>query len=150
MIVVLRSFIEATWPNGPDYATRELETAAACEILGCDYVQWEFRDDPPPWEQIEREIVALKTESVFAPLPEPGGHPHHNEIGTMAVQRFKHVKLYSTYTHEFGKTTTGTLVHPEPGMERIKREAMACYQSQINHPNTQVAFNEWPIDEYLT
>ncbi len=149
VICVLRSFVEASWPDGPTWETREAEQRAACQILGVDLVQWEFRDDPPPWDLIEREIIALRTESVFAPLPEPGGHPHHNEIGTMAVQRFKHVKLYSTYTHEFGKTTTGTLVVPEPGMEEVKREAMACYRSQIEHPYTAPAW-EWPIDEYLT
>ena len=148
----LRSFIEADWSNGPTWEVREKETAAACAILGCSYVQSTMPDKTPDWEALKRELENLeeKPEYVFAPLSEPGGHPHHNAIGEVAREVFPTVYYYSTYTHAGGKTTTGTLVEPEPGWEALKRQAMVCYASQATHPMTQAAFNEWAIDEYLS
>jgi len=122
----------------------------SCEILGCDYVQWEHPDNTPDWERVKRDMGMLQPERVWAPLPEPGGHPHHNTIGQMALDLFPQTVFYSTYTHKYGKTTSGELVLPEPGWEQVKRDAMACYVSQANHPNTTAGFTEWAIDEYLT
>jgi LmbE family N-acetylglucosaminyl deacetylase len=154
VIVCLRSFVEAQWPNGPTYETREAETKAACNVLGCRYEQWEYPDNNPPWDDMRSELEALNAlhapDRVWAPLPEPGGHPHHNAIGEMARELFPNVTFYATYTHERGKTATGTLVEPQPGWEAVKRQAMSVYVSQATHPSTQASFNEWPIDEYLT
>ena len=150
VVVVLRSFVEATWPDGPGFAQRERETAAACAVLGCEYVQWTHEDSAPDWDAIRASMAELQPELVRAPLPEPGGHPHHNAIGNLALDLWPETLFYSTYTHKHGKTTTGELVMPEPGWEQMKRKAMDCYVSQAIHPYTQAAFNEWPIDEYLS
>ena len=152
VLVCLRSFIEADWPNGPTWEVREKETAAACEILGCNYAQLTMSDNAPDWAALKTELenIEEKPEHVFAPLPEPDGHLHHNAIGEIAREVFPDVKFYSTYTRANGKTTTGEQVTPEEGWEALKRAAMACYVSQATHPMTQAAFNEWPIDEYLS
>ncbi len=150
VVVVLRSFVEAGWVDGPGYAERELESEASCKVLGCELEQWTHEDSNPDWDAVRASMEALEPERVWAPLPEPGGHPHHNVIGEMALELWPQTVFYSTYTHKYGKTTTGDLVTPEPGWEEIKRRAMSCYASQIRHPNTQVAFTGWAIDEYLT
>lgn len=149
VVVCLRSFVEETWPGGPHYAVRERETGDACALLDCDWLQWTFPDDNPPWEELTAAIAGLGADRVWAPLPEPGGHQHHNAIGRIASHVYPQTVFYATYTHLNGKTTAGELVEPEPGWERVKRQAMACYASQANHPRCAVAFNGWPIDEYL-
>lgn len=149
VIVVLRSFIEATWdPPGPTYVEREEETAAACEILGVGWEQWIFRDDAPDWVGIEYQFTNLRAEHAFAPWPEPGGHPHHNAIAEIAERVFPSVTWYTTYTHAKGRTVGPIEIVPEPGWEEIKKRALACYPSQANHPRTRGGFT-WPLTEYL-
>ena len=150
IVFVLRSFVEASWPDGPDYETRERESEESCTVLGCDYEQWTHPDDHPDWDAVRASMEKFSPERVWAPLPEPGGHPHHNEIGGLARDLWPQTVFYATYTHEHGKTTTGTRIEPEEGWEATKREAMACYVSQIRHPYTQEIFSDWPTDEYLT
>ena len=150
VIVVLRSFVEATWWPPVHYETREEETRQSCAVLGCDYLQWEYPDNAPQWGLVEASLTLLNPDRVWAPLPEPGGHPHHNAIGALARDLWPHTTYYATYTHAAGKTTTGEKVQPEPGWEALKREAMACYRSQATHPQTYPGFTEWPIDEYLS
>lgn len=148
VIHCLRSFVAATWPDGPTWEQREPEAAAACAILGCRREQRIYPDDAPPWDELRADLATLRPETVWAPLPEPDGHDHHNQIGRMARELFDDVRFYATYTRGGGKTTAGRLVEPEPGWEAIKRQAMSCYVTQATHPMTQAAFNEWAIDEY--
>jgi LmbE family N-acetylglucosaminyl deacetylase len=148
---VLRSFVEAGWPNGPTWQTREAETEAACRTLGCDYQQWDIPDNAPDWDDARDRLYALPDVGrVWAPLPENDGHLHHNGLAAVALQVFPHAELYATYTYKNGKSTVGALVEPEPGWEQTKREAMASYVSQATHPATHLPFDTWPIDEYLT
>lgn len=147
VVVVLRSYVEEKWnPPGPTFEVRERETAAACEILGVEWEQWPIRDDAPDWDEVERRFTNFRAEHVFAPWVEPGGHPHHNAIGTIAARVFPAITWYTTYTHARGRTT-GIEVVPEPGWEEIKRRALACYPSQAGHPRTAGGFR-WPITEY--
>ena len=151
VIVCLRSYIEASWPGGPVYQTREAETAKALEILGCEYVQWEIPDSAPDWDEVRRRLYALEdVERVWAPLPEENGHLHHNALAAAALQVFPQARLYATYTYGGGKSTIGEVVEPEPGWEELKRRAMACYVSQATHPATHLPFDTWDISEYLS
>jgi LmbE family N-acetylglucosaminyl deacetylase len=151
VIVILRSFLEAEWdPPGPTYQVREAETAAACEILGVSYEQWEHPDSEPDWYTIEEDLawVARKHSQAFAPWPEEGGHVHHNAIARIAEDVFETVTWYTTYTHARGRTVSRNIVTPETGWEDIKRQALACYPSQANHPRTAGGFR-WSLEEYL-
>jgi LmbE family N-acetylglucosaminyl deacetylase len=150
IITVLRSYVESNWRPAVYFETRERESAAAAKVLGCQYEQWHFPDNTPDWQEIAGAMSKLAPERVWAPLPEEGGHPHHNAIAEIAATLWPYVVYYATYTHARGKTTTGFRVIPRPGWERRKRAAMACYVSQATHPMCAVAFSEWPIDEYLT
>ena len=151
IITVLRSFVEQSWWPPVSYEIRERESAAAAGLLGCEYEQWEFPDNAPDWAQITAALRELDPVRVWAPLPEEGGHPHHNRIGEIAGALWPRIThYYATYTHANGKTTTGTLVVPEPKWVDTKRAAMACYVSQATHPMCAVAFSDWAIDEYLS
>ena len=132
------------------YETRELESAAAAKVLGCEYEQWRFPDNGPEWDEIAGALRKLNPRRVWAPLSEDGGHPHHNSIGSIAGALWPQTVYYATYTHARGKTTTGWKVEAREGWEIIKREAMACYVSQARHPQCAVAFSDWEIDEYLS
>ena len=113
-------------------------------------MQWGFPDHAPDWGLVKEALQTLGDPTrVWAPFPEPGGHQHHNVIGSLAGALWPQTIYYSTYTHARGKTTTGTRVQPRGGWVERKREAMACYVSQATHPRCAVAFSEWAIDEYL-
>jgi LmbE family N-acetylglucosaminyl deacetylase len=154
VVVCLRSFVEATWePPGPTYHVREAETDAACSILDVPWRQLHVRDDEPDWDQLADEFLDirdnLQVRRVYAPWPEEGGHPHHNEIGELAGLVWdEEVWYYTTYTHAGGRTTGPIDVPVEPGWEDVKRRALACYRSQREHPRTRGGFL-WPLDEYL-
>lgn len=150
IIVVLRSFVEAGWTPPIHYETREAESAAAAEVLGCEHEHWTYPDNAPDWNKIRARMETLRPERVWAPLPEEGGHAHHNIIGSLAKDLWPQTTFYATYTHANGKTTTGNRVTPEPGWVETKLKAMACYQSQASHPQCAVAFNGWALDEYLS
>ena len=119
VIVVLRSFVEASWIDGPNYHTREKETRLALQTLGNNggaYEQWSYRDSNPPWNDIFDELLAYEDdgeiEHVWAPAVQVGGHYHHNALGEIASVVFPtdRVTYYLTYTHAGGKSTDGELV----------------------------------------
>lgn len=151
VLVCLRSGVEESWNPPVHYETRELESWASCAVLGCEYKQLLHDERHPDWNALRYDLGYFDPALVFAPLPEPlAGHPHHDAIGRMAGELWPdRVRYYATYTSN-GKTTRGDIVQPEPGWEELKRDALACYTSQRTHPNTQAAFNSWPLDEYLT
>lgn len=129
---------------------REAETAAALAILGCRYHQLHIPCEPPDWDELERVLLQFQPGHVWAPLPEEGGHSHHNGVGELAARLWRgRCTHYATYTMQGGKSCVGTPVPVEPGWPELKREALACYQSQIAHPGTRPHF-ERPLEEYTT
>jgi LmbE family N-acetylglucosaminyl deacetylase len=133
VIVCLRSFVQARY--GITYQQREAETAMAMDILGCTWEQWDISDEAPRWAEIEQRFRALSPEHAWAPLPEQGGHNHHNKIGKIAVRVWPgKVTQYLTYTNA-GKSVNGTLVPYVPSMINAKLRALQCYRSQILEPS---------------
>lgn len=129
-------------------AVREAETAAALAILGCQYHQLHVQCDPPDWGQLEQVLRRFEPGHVWAPLPEPDGHSHHNGVGELAARLWPtRCTYYATYTMTGGRSQVGERVEPEPGWEDLKRQALACYASQLARPGTRPHF-EAPLDEY--
>lgn len=148
VVICLRSFVQdAIWKNGVSWKTREAETAAAMDVLGCRWVQWEFSDLEPDWPTLKAELRRLDPTRVWAPAVEKEGHSHHNRIGGLAHELFQsRVVHYLTYTRR-GKSASGKRVAAEPGWRELKRRALDCYVSQRNEPRTQAHF-ERPLDEF--
>jgi LmbE family N-acetylglucosaminyl deacetylase len=156
VVIVLRSFVEATWRNGPNYHTREKETRLALQTLGNNggaYEQWPYRDSNPPWLDIMDDLGTmsedLDIEHVWAPAIEHGGHEHHNLLGQIARDVFPadRVTYYLTYTHRGGKSTDGILVPREKGWKDLKKKALSRYESQIALPETAMHFSR-DLEEY--
>lgn len=145
VVVCLRSHSQ-----GDNFARRELETAAAMQILGCSWEQWTFADSAPDWVGLRKEIEELagSFDHCYAPfpryvenghdpsaLPPPGGIFHHDKIGDFAREAFKErCTGYLTYTRWGGKDEHGVPVPYEPEWPLLKLQALACYKSQIIRP----------------
>jgi LmbE family N-acetylglucosaminyl deacetylase len=144
VVVCLRSvrMHQSDYPGGPVTADREAETECAMKTLGAEWTQWPVPDLEPSWKDVADLMRGLRdtgeVERVFAPAFEEGGHDQHNRVAVLARAVFGegNVTHYLTYTSE-GRSRWGTKVVPEPGWVDRKREALMCYQSQIEHPATQ-------------
>lgn len=154
VVFCLKSFVqEKVWdPPGATWQVREEETDEAMDILNCTWMQLSIPDDEPDWDELRESLTTMAdTEMpnyVWAPLPEEGGHAHHNAVGEIAAEIFDdHVIYYSTYTYDRGRTTTGIKVSGELDDEQLKRHAMSSYKSQATDPRTAVHFTR-PLDEY--
>lgn len=138
-----------------DPETRIAESAAAMEILGCEFENYGFSVDTQNWEPIAAILASERdVERVWAPVPEPGGHRHHNRLAAVAIQVFgpDRVSFYSTYRVEEPsgwpiRTSHGYPIETEDDWPALKRDALACYVSQIESSGTRMHF-ERPLDEY--
>jgi LmbE family N-acetylglucosaminyl deacetylase len=135
---------------------REAETAAAMDVLGCDWAQWPYLDSAPDWDEIMAQLAHIEylgVERVFAPAVEEGGHDQHNRIGELADAIFgDRVTHYTTYEHGRGRSgrdrADAIPVPFEPGWVELKQRALACYQSQIRLESTGHHFTQ-PLDEWV-
>lgn len=155
VIVCLRSarMADPNYPGGMPISaeTRELETAAAMEVLGCTWEQWQILDNyPRGWErQLRAKLSTLDPDLIFAPAPELGGHQQHNVIGEMASKLFgDRTQHYLTYTSA-GRSTDGVQVPHPPGWVDTKRQALSCYRSQAEHPATKHWFEQEDLREFI-
>ena len=150
VVVVLRSFYEATrWPAA-HFHVREAETDAAMEILGRPWEQWTFSDLEPDWPAILGSMRerAADYDVVYAPAIYTEGHPHHNSVGVRAFEAFgERVQWYTTYTRTRGRET-GHRVGPTADQIVRKLEALACYRSQIEIGEMRPHFLG-PLDEFV-
>lgn len=164
VIVVLRSHVQER--VGITYQQRERETAAACEVLGCEYEQWDFPDVRPSWHLIESKMRDLhrrfNVEAVYAPAYDFDGNRwheedsptfglfHHDKIGKLAERVFgDRVTQYQTYSRYHGRVEEGTKLEPTPEMVVAKLTALSRYQTQIAEPSTRPHFlgslDEWIV-----
>lgn len=131
VIVVLRSFVQEARGTGVTYEMREAETAAAMEILGCTWEQWEIPDNEPDWSEMRDRLRTIDTHYVYAPAVERGGHAQHNKVGELARDVFRdRATHYLTYTPGKTKSARGRRVPYESWMVAQKLRALACYVSQ--------------------
>lgn len=134
--------------NRVDPPVRVAESAAAMEILGCDFEHLGFPVDIRDWDPVaERLAGESDVERVWAPVPEPGGHRHHNRLTQVALQVFgpERVSFYSTYRCEEPsgwpiRTDHGYPIETEDDWPSLKRAALSCYVSQIESTGTRMHF----------
>jgi LmbE family N-acetylglucosaminyl deacetylase len=132
-------------------AVREAETAAAMNVLDCQWQQWSHPDTPriPDWTKVEQSLLTLEEPGrVWAPAPEEDGHDQHNGIGELAARLWPdRVTWYTTYTRHGGRSDWGEPVPYEPHWPRLKQAALDCYESQARDPRTGKHFRR-PLDEF--
>lgn len=165
VVVCLQSFKQGAAGH---HNTRELETAAALDILGCKHwSQWSFPDVSPPWSAIRDAITDLadKFDHVFAPEPrwernqhtpdaiaDGYGIAHHDAIGQYALDAFGRDRFtgYLTYTKFGGRDTDGDPLEDVPAEHiQAKLRALACYRSQIALAATRPHFLS-NLNEYVS
>lgn len=140
-----------------DYADpveRVAESAAAMDLLGCEFEQlWFPIDQGVDWELVEMRLRAEPVpDRVWVPVPEPGGHSHHNKLARVAAEIWPgRLSYFSTYrVNEAGwpiRTTHGQPIEEHAHWPALKRQALDCYQTQIQRSGTAMHF-EQPLDEY--
>jgi LmbE family N-acetylglucosaminyl deacetylase len=131
-------------PGAPRHGlsdTRVAEFAAAMDILDCDWVSLIGSD-------LEPTLRTFDPEHAWAPLPEPDGNSDHNRIGELAARLWPgKLSFYTTYTTN-SRTVLDKPVKFEESWPSIKRQALACYESQRSHPGIREHFVR-PLDEYV-
>lgn len=153
IIVVLRSFVQASRGLPISAQMREHESAAAAQELGLTVEQWPFRDDTPDWPAVEASMRALDDrlapDVVLAPAVELGGHEQHSMVGDLADAVFGgRVVNYLTYVRGQSRTVSKRPFVGTPDQICRKLRALACYRSQIAEPSTQPWFLG-ELTEYL-
>lgn len=167
VVVVFKSDIQEKRGTGITAAMREAETAAAMEVLGCEWQQWPLLDsgseangwtaddifarlemlDGLAGDLAEDGSGSLGYDRVFAPAVEEGGHAQHNLVGEIADNLFGgRVTHYKTYTNGRGRSE-GVPVEYENEWIGLKLCALSQYASQIAEPSTghhfAQALTEW-------
>lgn len=138
----------------PEPAVRVAESAAAMDVLGCEFDHLGFPVTIEDWSPVKERLRELgEPDRVWAPLPELDGHRHHNRLAEIAVGLWPgRVEFYSTYHVDAEgwpqRSIVGEPVAIDDGWEELKREALACYPSQSEAAGTAMHF-ERPLDEYL-
>jgi LmbE family N-acetylglucosaminyl deacetylase len=137
VITVFESRRQEPW--GVTDAERIYEDQQALGELGVTEQQhWPFPDDLgiTAAAVIRDEMVSLRQRlldpwPVFAPAVEDGGNPQHNLVGQLALEVFRNVMFYATYTGSPAvKSRVGEEVRPSEGQIARKLRALAWYRSQ--------------------
>jgi LmbE family N-acetylglucosaminyl deacetylase len=131
--------------QGDNAKERLFEAYSACQILGVPVMFLGIPEDKFSEELLREKLTQLNlTGTVIAPALD-GGHPHHDITYKVATDMYSDVKYYKTY----GKGETraeGWEVEATVDEMKLKRQAMNCYQTQINNPLTAhyfITLNEY-------
>lgn len=141
VVICLRCDYQADPAYGAPYEVRESETAAALAVLGVSWEQWAISEANPDWDEMLRSLQELRRmgfDHVWAPKPEPYGHPHHNKIGELALNVWPRVTQYCLYT--LAGKSVGVEVPFHPRWVGLKLRALACHQSQAGGQNSHKYF----------
>ncbi len=144
VVVVLRSFKEESM-GGPPWQVREDETRCAMKVAGCEYEQWEYSDLDPNWWAIQGQmkLAAIGYDIVIGPAFELDGHEHHNGIAvTLRDMRWQRSFTYLTYRRGHGRSDGGFQIPATAEEIELKRQALNCYQSQIEYAPTAPWFGD--------
>ena len=124
------------------------ESKAAMHFLSLKWQGWQQEERNPDWEGIKGAMLELslnqEVKRAWLPLPEEGGHEHHNRVGEIGRSAFgERARFYATYRRGENRTRTDSEVVPQPSWPAAKFKAMSHYISQINHPQMRPWFNDW-------
>lgn len=142
VVIVTDSYIQQNRGEDITPQQRFQETVNAMKILGCPVIRLGIRDDIINELAVMEKLACFKNfEMVYAPAIQ-GGNPHHDLVGKVALEVFKHkIRQYCTYSATELYTTGVHEVAPYSEAESlIKAKALACYESQIQLPATAPHF----------
>lgn len=147
--------IVVCFPSERDYGetnVRTLESREAMRLAGVEDVeQWYARSVDELWAAMIAYEAKVHPSEVWAPHPQ-SSHPHHVMVGVEARKVFgDRVRTFHTYDAD-GKVRTGRKVAVEDGWADRKRQALACYRTQLTHPRARIFYDEqrFELDEYTS
>jgi len=139
VLIVYDSWIQYRRGDGITAEQRRQESVRAADILGVEITFCGLSDErTDPAECLAALSPFASASQVWAPAFERQGNRHHNLVATAAQSIFPVVNKYMTYT-ERGKSR-GVPVPIAPGWILKKIKALACYESQIELPQTRDFF----------
>lgn len=153
-LLALQPMVVICYPSERDYgdtAVRTEESRRAAAIFGAGPVeQWHGGTVDELAAQMRALDEALRPARVWAPAL-PCSHPHHVAVAEAAAQVFgDRVVRYHTYVG-LEKTRQGVRVPIEGRAAELKRQALACYETQRTHPRACVFYDEsrFELAEYI-
>ena len=144
VVFLTDSFIQLNRGDGITAEERNKESKQAMEVLNCDYIFANLRDDLLSRDVLRdyfKELVKFNPDKVYAPKPYLNGNEHHNMVGEIAEKMFgDKVVFYATYTKDNLYTTGKTEIKPTNKELILKRQALQCYRSQLSLGATRPHF----------
>jgi SAM-dependent methyltransferase len=153
VVICFDSYVQpARGEVGCSIEARAAETAAACNILGCEVVRLGLRDNdisPAGQTLLEQALQKLSgnPEWVYAPALQHG-NANHDMVNIAAHRVFSgRVVEYTTYTKTELYTTGNSEIKPTTEELRLKKAAMDCHESQLRinlaHFKAVLGKSEW-------
>ncbi len=122
--------------QGNNTGQRILEDYDAMSILGVPICFLGIDENGLSIDKLVERLTPFKdAELVYIPEYEEGGNQQHNIVSLICKRLFTNTKTYKTYTGLESRSIGKEIIPTEKELE-LKRKAMACYQTQINNPNT--------------
>lgn len=147
-ILRYRPHVVICCPSTGDYGPTDVRAAESREAVtllgGTGVEQW----DCIGIEDMMRDLDArMRPTVVFAPDPQ-ASHPDHRAVAGAAANVFgKRLRRYHTYDDD-GKVRHGSPVPFEEAWLDLKRQALACYKTQLAHPRARKFFEQYDLAEY--
>lgn len=152
VLTITDSYIQQNRGDNITPAQRVTEDINAMKVLGCSITFGAIRDDVIDEWAVKNLFAKFQNfDLVYIPAVIVPGNPHHNLIGEIAEKMFPNVKKYMTYSKDKLYLEGSEEITPTIGEVELKRQALNCYQSQINLPATAPHFkavegkSEWFI-----
>ncbi len=127
---------------------RILEDYKAMKILDVPIMFLKIDEDKLNENNLYDKLFDLKDsqgdDEVWIPEYEENGNPQHNLVNKVANQVWEdyNIHTYKTYTGLEDRTIGKEIIPTKEELE-LKKQAMACYNTQINNPLTKHYFENY-------
>lgn len=133
--------------QGGNGEERILEDYRAMRILGASLTLLGIDEDKLTEELLWEKLQVFPYDTFYyIPEYEEEGNPQHNLINLVVKGLTDNYTEYKTYSG-LKDRTVGMEVIPTPEELSLKKQAMACYRTQIENHNTAHYFNV--LEEYV-
>jgi LmbE family N-acetylglucosaminyl deacetylase len=133
--------------QGDNGNERIVEDYSAMRILGAPVAFLGIDEDELTEEALLEHLKVFPSDTFYyIPEYEDEGNPHHNLINQAVKGLTDNYAEYKTYSG-LKDRTVGIKVIPTDEELELKRQAMQCYRTQIENPNTAHYFDV--LEEYV-
>lgn len=141
-LVVIITDSQKQFDRGEHWITadvRRQETLTAMKTLGCRSHFLGIPDTKLDHRTLKKSLSPFRPKVVYAPAIQ-GGNKQHDLVGLVALELFKNVVQYSTYSQKELYTTGDEELLPTPDELRLKEVALSAYKTQVAYHRTAPHF----------